>query len=139
MVHAAVAWSQTWPRSIGSAVSADRFADVLAAEFSGEEGTFLTRLRCELIWDRDAFVRLERAMRAACRHYEQHDQLPRPLADGFYFASTFVASWTSHPNFPHPAEPYYAACIQRLDDLAWWFFVGRSPRTDEYDWETLDA
>jgi hypothetical protein len=77
-------------------------------------------------------------MREACAAYEERDQLPRWLVDGFSFASLFVRSWTGHPSFRRPeSEEYYEACLQRLDDLASWFFSGRSPYVAEYAWLPL--
>lgn len=103
-------------------VSVDRVTgiDVLKEEFAGEEATFMTRLRIDLVWDCAAFTRLEQAMREVCAAFEDREELPRFLADGFYFASVFTRSWTAHPSFPRPRDDgYYRACLQRLDDLAW--------------------
>lgn len=112
--------------------------EVLEREFAGEDESFLIRLRIDRVWDRDAFTRLEQAMREVCAAYEERDQLPRWLADGFYYASVFVRSWTGHPSFRRPEnEDYYDACLQRLDDLASWFFSGDSPRVAEYAWPQL--
>ncbi|MFB6393566.1 hypothetical protein [Polymorphospora lycopeni] len=98
---------------------------VLRREFEAAEGSFLARLRSDLVWDRVAFSRLERAMRVACGQYEGHDGLPRWVAEGFYEVSHVVAEWTAHPNFPrpHPAH-YYQDCLERIRELADWFFRG---------------
>ena len=93
-------------------------------EFDAEDGTFMLNLRPSLEWDKAAFSRMEKTMRWACEHRD-HDQLDRWIADGFYEVSRFVRNWTSHPNFPRPEpEQYYHDCIERLDDLADWFFRG---------------
>ncbi|MFJ5829590.1 hypothetical protein [Streptomyces sp. NPDC093089] len=44
----------------------------------------------------------------------------------------------SHPNFPRP-EPreYYDACIERLSDLADWFFLGWHTYTEPHVWPEL--
>jgi hypothetical protein len=108
---------------------------VLRREFDAEEGSFLLRLRCDLDWDRAAFTRLDHAMRAACAQFRDHDDLPRWLAEDFYHVSHFVADWTSHPQFPRP-EPahYYESCLERLRDLADWFFRGEHDYQLPYTW-----
>jgi hypothetical protein len=113
--------------------------EVLEHEFAGEsDATFLMRLRIDVTWDRAAFTRLEQAMREACAEFQERDELPRSLADGFYYVSYFVRSWTSHPSFRRPDDhDYYEACLQRLDDLASWFFSGHSPYDEDYTWPRL--
>lgn len=49
----------------------DEVMSVLRQEFDAEEGSFLLRLRGDLEWDRAAFTRLERAMRAACEQLQE--------------------------------------------------------------------
>ncbi|MFD0523100.1 hypothetical protein [Paractinoplanes durhamensis] len=74
---------------------------VLRREFEASEGSFLLGLRGSgLVWERAAFSRLERAMRVVCKQYEDCDDVPRWMAEGFYYVAHFVAEWTSHPNFP---------------------------------------
>jgi hypothetical protein len=111
---------------------------ILEQEFRSEPGSFLLRLRIELVWERDAFTRLERAMRAVCERTQEADQLPRWLAEGYYQVATEVPAWTSHPNFPKP-EPadYYAACLERLADLADWFFRGWHAYEEPHAWPDL--
>lgn len=96
---------------------------LLRSEFDADDGTFLLKLRSELVWDQVAFVRLEHAMRHACEVFQGRDELDRWVAEGFYFASHWVKDWTQHPNFPRP-EPssYYDASISTIEDLANWFF-----------------
>jgi hypothetical protein len=75
--------------------------DLLRREFEADQATFLLGLRGEgLEWDKAAFSRFEKAMRRACEHFQNHGQLDRWMADGFYYACWFVREWTSHPNFP---------------------------------------
>jgi hypothetical protein len=111
----------------------------LRKEFAAEEGTFLLNLRGDrLEWDKAAFSRLEKAMRWACEHFQRHDQLDRWMADGFYEVSRFVRAWTSHPNFPRPEpEQYYKDSIERLDDLADWFFRGYHAYNEPHHWPDL--
>jgi hypothetical protein len=116
----------------------DEVLTALREEFEGADGSFLLLIRTELEWDRAAFTRLEGAMRAACVAFEQHDELPRWLAEGFYYVSHFVADWTSHPSFPRP-EPtaYYTDCLERLSDLADWFFRGVHNYLEPHVWAEL--
>jgi len=75
----------------------DEILDVLRSEFNAEEGSFLLRLRGDL-----------------------------------------VPQWTSHPNFPRPTpEMYYQDCIERLGDLANWFFRGWHDYSEGDVWTDL--
>jgi hypothetical protein len=112
---------------------------LLRQEFEAAEGSFLLGLRGEgLEWDRAAFSRLEQAMRSVCERCQDLDQLDRWMAEGFYSVSRSVRDWTSHPNFPRP-EPrqYYNACLERLDDLADWFFRGYHSYREPHVWPDL--
>jgi hypothetical protein len=112
--------------------------ELLRREFGAEDGSFLLQLRIDLHWDRQAFSRLEQAMRRVCARLEQQDHLDRWLAEGYWYLSDFVPGHISHPNFPRP-EPagYYAAATQRLWDLQYWFATGRSIYLDSYQWPDL--
>ncbi|MEU4561107.1 hypothetical protein AB0F72_22220 [Actinoplanes sp. NPDC023936] len=112
---------------------------VLRREFEATEGSFLLCLRgADLVWDRAAFSQLEQTMRTVCKQYEGRDDLPRWMAEGFYYVSHFVTEWTSHPNFPRP-EPvqYYHDCLERLRDLADWFFHGWHAYQEPHVWRDL--
>ncbi len=100
----------------------------LRQEFEAADGSFLLRLRCQLEWDGAAFSRLVTAMEACCQETAGADSLERWQAELFWYIPDFVRSWTTHPNFPrvHPEE-YYEQAYQRLDDLAFWYFMGESP------------
>lgn len=76
-------------------------------------------------------------MRAVCERVQEAEELSRWLAEGYYVARE-VPAWTSHPNFPRP-EPreYYEACIERLSDLADWFFHGWHAYTEPHTWPAL--
>jgi hypothetical protein len=107
-------------------------------EFEAADGTFLLLIRSDLKWDRATFTRLEQAMRATCAIYQQQEELPRWLAEGYYYVSHFVADWTSHPNFPRPdPEDYYTDCLERLSDLADWFFRGVHNYQEPHTWAEL--
>ncbi|GLW09708.1 hypothetical protein Misp01_48370 [Microtetraspora sp. NBRC 13810] len=111
----------------------------LRREFEAGDDTFLLKLRGDrLEWDRDAFSRLERAMRAACELYQGRDRLDRWVAEGFYDVSRWVRDWTSHPHFPRPKPAeYHDACLERLDDLADWFFRGFHSYIEPHTWPDL--
>jgi hypothetical protein len=68
-------------------------------------------------------------------HHNGNDtMLPRWLADGFWYLSTFVRGHTSHPAWEKivAQEPeYFSHAYERLDDLASWFFSGECPWIDE--------
>jgi hypothetical protein len=116
----------------------DDVLTVLREEFEADDGSFLLRLRTELVWDRAAFSRLESAMRAGCESFQQQDDLPRWLAEGYFYLSHFVTEWTSHPNFPIPEpEGYYTDCLERIRDLADWFFHGVHSYLEPHDWAEL--
>ncbi len=102
--------------------------EVLRQEFTASDGSFLIQLRPGLVWDKEAFSRLVTAMEACCKAYEGKESLERWLAQGFWYLPWFVKHWTGHPNFPRPQpEEYYTNAIDRLSDLAYWFFMGYSP------------
>ncbi|MWA13288.1 hypothetical protein E5671_29640 [Streptomyces sp. BA2] len=116
----------------------EQMIETLEREFRAEDGSFLLRLRSDLTWDRSAFTRLERAMRAVCAHFQSTSQLDRWLADGFYEVATAVPGWTAHPDFPRPAPAaYYEDCLERIGDLADWFFRGESSYGDGHVWADL--
>jgi hypothetical protein len=113
--------------------------DVLRREFEADQDTFLLGLRGDrLEWDRAAFSRFEKAMRWACEHFQDGQQLDRWMAEGFYYTSWFVRDWTSHSHFPRPEpEQYYNDCIQRIGDLADWFFHGVHSYAEPHHWSDL--
>ncbi len=116
----------------------DDAVGVLQHEFRSAEGSFLLRLRCDLVWDREAFSRLERAMRQICEQNQAAERLDRWMAEGFYDVATQVPGWTGHPRFPRPEpEAYYVACIERLGDLADWFFRGWHAYQEPHAWREL--
>jgi len=112
--------------------------ELLRHEFRAGEGSFLLQLRTGLHWDRDAFSRLEQAMRRTCAQQEPREQLDRWLAEGYWYLSVFVPGHISHQDFPRPeAAEYYEAAVKRLQDLQNWFITGRSPYLPSYQWPDL--
>jgi hypothetical protein len=102
--------------------------ELLRQEFRAEDGSFLLQLRVDLHWDRQAFSRLEQAMRRVCAQQEPWQQLDRWLVEGYWYLSDFVPGHTSHPDFPRPEpDPYYKAAVRRLWDLQNWFVTGDRP------------
>lgn len=109
------------------------YIDVLRREFAGEDGSFLIQLRCNMNWDKESFSRLVDAMEACCKACERQQSLERWTAEGFWYLSWFVKQWTEHPNFPRPQPArYYEDALTRLDDLAFWFFMGCNPREERF-------
>jgi hypothetical protein len=112
--------------------------DVLRREFAAEDGSFLIQLRPNLTWDKQAFSRLVTAMEACCQAYEGRDTMERWVVEGFWFMSWFVKDWTTHLNFPRPQPPeYHEKALERLNDLAYWFFSGHSPYEKGHGFDPL--
>ena len=127
---------------------ADEWYSILQHEFNANEGSFLLQLRCDLVWDRAAFTRLTGAMVECCEAYDTTDDpsttaipgspyydktVPRWLAEGFWYTSTFVRGYTSHPAWREKIarDPdYFDDAYERLDLLADWFFTGDCPFLD---------
>jgi hypothetical protein len=123
---------------------ADEWYGTLQHEFNAHEGSFLLQLRTELVWDKVAFSRLTAAMLECCKAYDisadppsthwpgspyYEASIPRWLAEGFWYLSSFVRDHTSHPAWREKIarEPdYYDQAYERLADLAYWFFTGQS-------------
>ncbi len=66
----------------------ENWRDVLAHEFSGEEGTVPHRIYLGG-WDEEAYQRLIAAMRTCCEVHEGQDTVERWIADGFYGLARF--------------------------------------------------
>jgi hypothetical protein len=116
--------------------------EILEHEFSADDGSFLLQMRCDLVWNREAFTRLTEAMLACCQVYDNHSQqptlpgfglaydrtyLPRWIADGFWYCATYIEGFTSHPAWSEKiaaGSGYYEKAYERLRDLAQWFFSG---------------
>ena len=117
---------------------AESYLAVLKREFTGADGSFLIQLRPNLTWDKEAFSKLVAAMEASCKACEGRDKLDRWQAEGFWFMSWFVKDWTAHENFPRPQpQEYYENALERLNDLAYWFFFGYSPYEDGHVFDPL--
>ena len=109
----------------------DNYVEVLRNEFEAGDGSFLIKLRPDLDWDKEAFSRLVVAMQLYCEKHAGSETLERWVAFGFWYIPRFVRDWTTHPNFPHQyPDNYYEQAYQRLDDLAYWYFMGESPYLD---------
>ncbi len=103
---------------------------ILRHEFNGEDGSFLIRLRCDLYWDAAAFQRLTQAMFQVAAACEDRDQLPKWIAQGFWYAETFARDWTAHPNFPRQPGVNYTEGCELLYCLSSYLFNGFSPLED---------
>lgn len=103
----------------------------LKREFDAEEGSFLLQARCEPKWDWNAFRRLTSAMYDVADEIKGQTSIETWIANGFWFCDTWIKDWTSHPNFPRPAEGAYRDAIELIHDLASLLFFGMSPYTDD--------
>lgn len=114
------------------------YLEILEHELNAGDGSFLIKLRCDLEWDRAAFTRLTDAMKQCCEELAGAEVIDRWLAGGFWYLSFFVKDWTTHPNFPKKEpDDYYAKAYERLDSLAYWFFMGESPYEGAQGFEPL--
>lgn len=102
----------------------------LRHEFNAEEDTFLLTMRCECLWDPEAFQSLTSAMYDVAVEVHQYPTIEKWIAEGFWFCDTWIREWTSHPNFPRPNKREYEASLQLIHDLAWFLFMGESPYLD---------
>jgi hypothetical protein len=77
-------------------------------------------------------------MEICCKANENSDILERWLAEGFWYLQIFVREHTMHPDFQriYPQQ-YNEKAFQRLDDLAYWFFMGESPYLDNKGFDPL--
>ena len=115
------------------------YLTTLRREFDGEEGSFILQLRCDFNWDKKTFERLAAAKLRYAEAHASDTNLERWVAEGFWFVPLFTRQWTSHPNFqrPQPDECYEAA-LQRLDDLASYFFRSFSTYEAGHGFEPLE-
>ena len=115
------------------------YLDILKTEFSAGDDSFLIKLRGYFEWDKEAFHRLTEAMKVCCIEMEKEETLPRWLCKGFYYLSHVVRDFvaTGHYRREHSKE-YYQKAFRRLDDLASWFFKGRSPYMDGIGYEPME-
>jgi hypothetical protein len=80
--------------------------------------------------------RITDAMLAYVRARDPEADIPRWVAEGFWYIGWFTKCWSEHPNFPRPLPAaYYAGAYERLHDLAYWLFIGESPYTDDTPFE----
>jgi hypothetical protein len=113
--------------------------EILKREFGGEAGSFILKLRCELVWDKLAFNRLTGAMEEYIQNHSDSDKLDRWVAEGFWYIPKFCREWSEHDSFPKPQpDNYHKAGLTRLDDLAYWYFKGESPYLDGKGFEPLE-
>ena len=114
------------------------FMAILKNEFDADEGSFLIGLRPNLEWDKEAFNRLSSAMKQCAESHSSEQKLERWVAEGFWYVPRFVREWATHSNFPKVhATDYYERAFARLDDLAYWYFMGQSPYESGKHFEDL--
>src|SRR4051812_3400246 len=114
------------------------FMVILKNEFDAGQDSFLITLRPNLEWDKEAFDRLTSAMKLCAEEESSKPKLERWVAFGFWYIPKLVREWALHPNFPKAhAVDYYEKAFTRLDDLAYWYFLGQSPYTEGTGFEKL--
>ena len=117
----------------------ENYLVILKNEFDAEDNSFLIQLRCDFRWDRIAFSRLVDSMKACCENNAESGNLERWLAAGFWYLQDFVKEHTSHQDFYKPySQNYYEWAYKRLDDLAYWFFLGESPYIENKGFEPFE-
>jgi hypothetical protein len=110
---------------------------ILRHEFDHDPGTFTLGLR-EARWDREAFTRLERAMRDVCTTQADQPALDRWLAWGFYHYAWWIPAQARYEPFrQRHGGGYYDACLTRVSDLADWFFQGHHNYIEPHFWTDL--
>jgi hypothetical protein len=105
--------------------------ETLRHQFDAEDGSFQLLLRCELRWDWAAFQTLTTAMHDVADEVRGQVTIESWIANGFWYADTWIRSWTGHPNFPRPDQPRYDEALTLLSDLAFFLFMGDSPYSDD--------
>jgi hypothetical protein len=111
--------------------------DQLRREFAAEEGTFLLHLRGDRIeWDRAAFSRWRRPCGGPASASATMHSWTAGWSTGSTKSPASSATGLHTPAFPEPTQ-YYNECIQRLDDLADWFFRGYHGYIEPYQWHDL--
>jgi hypothetical protein len=106
--------------------------EALRDELEAAPGSFMLQLRCDLRWDAARFRCMTEAMLAYVRARDPEADIPRWVAEGYWYLSWYVKSWSEHPSFPRPLPAeYYNAAYERLSDLAYWLFRGVSSSADD--------
>lgn len=95
---------------------------ILQQEFDAEDGSFLIQLRCDFYWDKSAFTRLTQNMYEVAKDLENQPNIPKWVANGFWYVEKFTKEWTNHPNFPSPDQEYHEDCLELLYFLCDYLF-----------------
>ncbi|WNJ17151.1 hypothetical protein [Pontibacter sp. G13] len=104
------------------------YEEELQHEFHAEKGSFLLQLRIDLFWDHKQLIKILRLMEKCCLDMQENSSLPRNWTDGFWYFSTFVEGWSTHPNFPKTySKKYYEKAYELIFSMSSWFFTGRYP------------
>lgn len=104
--------------------------EILRYEFDGEPQSFLFQLRVNMVWDKVAFYRLTQAMYQVAEDFETSDNLPKWIAQCFWYVEDFTKTWTTHENFPAPEEDYHTYALETLNTLSYYLFVGEKVEID---------
>lgn len=115
------------------------YTDILEEEFGLNEESFLAKLRLQFIWDKEAFFRLTEAMKVCCIEMGKEETLPRWICIGFFYLSHVVRDIVETGHYRRKySKKYYQKAFRRLEDLANWFFHGRSPYLNGVGFEPME-
>ncbi len=107
--------------------TSENYLVVLQKEFSAEPESFIIELVAHCDWNEQRFQHLADAMETCCENMKSMSEIPRWLARGFWFTPDYVASWVSryiHGPDNEYSRDYLLKCVERLNDLAYFFFYG---------------
>lgn len=116
----------------------NEITEVLLYEFRGEENTFLITIRCDLEWSHTKFIEFLNSMRNYCKHKQEEDPLDKEIAQGFWFVSSYIREWTSHPDFRKAnkfSDDYYTQSYDLIYDLSYWYFMEEPIFIEEEEFE----
>lgn len=97
--------------------------EILKYEFDGEPLSFLFQLRGNMVWDKVAFQRLTQAMYEVATDFYEKEDVPKWIANGFWFAEQLTKEWSNHPNFPKPESEYHESSLELLYFLSDYLFA----------------
>ena len=112
----------------------ENWRDILKREHEAQEGSFVIQLRCGPGWDTEAFARLFLAMRACCEELDGADDIPRWIADLFWYLDWYVRLGLDEGRRNRETIPeYYVNAWTNLDHLAHWLFTGEARSDDQFE------
>lgn len=91
-----------------------------------DPGSFVGQLIRERRWDSASWVVMESGMRAACRRYDNSEDVPRRLTAAFHSVMVRVPNLVAAPGFLGLHPDQLPARLERIRVLSTWFFNGWS-------------